>query len=219
MGTILRLTVIIAAIVGAIAVTLVTIHEVVEARIFRDLASRYGLNLNAENRTGNLLYGYTFKPVELIQPSQQADKPSGDFKTPRLTVHWHLRPFQLTEISWDDGTYGFVSDNRVHDEIAVGHATLLPDDSGWLASEPFKIGPDEWDGSATLKIRRDGKEIEGQIVINHLPSRYIEIAGTAPEDFRLPAEVIVSINLSGAPGNVTVSGSVSDPLTRNTFRF
>jgi len=219
MPKILRPIIIIVAVLIVIIVALIMVHEAIEARVFRELSGQHGVNITTGERHGNLFTGYNLINVEVRQTMGQGDTPPGAFRTARLSVHWKLRPFSINEISWDEGSYAFITDDGVDELIQVGAGNLLPDDTGWLNGDSFRIGPDDWDGSATLKIRRDGKEIDGSIVINHLPSRYIEIAGTAPDNFRLPSEVIVSIDIAGEPGNATISGSVSDPFTRRTFRF
>jgi len=195
------------------------IHEIIEARGFRELSRQPGVQISIGSRHGNLLSGYDLKDIEIRQTAGRGDTPPGIFRTALLSVHWELRPFSLTSISWDEGSFSFATEDGTEERITIGAGSLSPDDTGWLVGDRIKIGPDRWDGSALLKIRADGKELEGSMNIDHLPSRYIEIAGTAPEDFRLPAEVIVSIEFSGAPGNIRGSGSVSNSLTRQTYRF
>lgn len=216
---ILRPIIIIIAVLLVIVIALFIAHEAIEARVFRELAGQHGISITIGSRNGNLLAGYDLIDVEVRQTTGQGDTPPGVFRTSRLSIHWKLRPFSISEISWDEGSYAFITGDDVDEIIPVGAGTLLPDDTGWLVGDAFDIGPDQWDGTMTLKIRRDGKEVDGAIIVNHLPSRYIDIAGTAPEDFRLPPEVVVAINLAGVPGNITASGSVSDPYTRRSFRF
>ncbi len=195
-------------------------HEIIEAKVFREFSNQPGTEVRIGSRSGNLFSGYILKNVEIKQTATQEDIPSSAFRTPRLTVHWELKPLQLTEISWDPGTFIVFPEDAPEEKIEVGEGSLLPDDTGWLVQEgDISIGPKSWDGSMTLKLRVDMQEIEGEIKIKKVPARIIRMMGEIPDGFTIPNEATVEIKLEGSPQSIRATGTVSDPFTRRTFRF
>ena len=81
------------------------------------------------------------------------------------------------------------------------------------------IGSETWDGSADVRIRADAREVDISVRIDRLPGRLIELMGTPPEGFIIPNQVILEMEITGSPQNLRVSGQVSDPLTRRSYRF
>jgi len=220
MPTPLKITLRIVIALVIIAILLFVAHAIIEARVFAMIARSPGMEITIGSRRGNLITGYDLTRVRIRQTRTAGDTPPSVFSTPRLTVHWGLSPFALTEISWDQALLTISPPDKPEEEIDVGGGSLLPDDTGWLVSpDDIAIGPQEWNGSMSLKLRVDVKEVDGKIDIERLPARLIRLMGTVPEDFYLPDRAIVEINLSGSPQNMRATGSVSNPLTRQTFRF
>jgi len=210
-------------IVISLAILIIVIfvgHEIIEARVFRELKNQPGVNIHIGSRSGNLLSGYTFRNFSVTQKiSQDSDSPQTIY-TPRMTVRWKFNPFELSEISWDAGTFSTESGDGDTEEIPVADGALLPDGLGWLTSEDeIKIGENDWDGSMALKVRVDLKELEGKIIIDRLPGRFIELMGNVPDGFPIPRHASVELDLAGSPERVNVTGRVSDPSTRQSFRF
>ena len=209
--------IIIAVFIG-IAILLLIGHEIIEARMFRMLSNQPGVRISIGAKHGSLFSGYELTDVEITQTAAHEDASPGRFATPRLTVHWQLRPFALTEITWEEGSIAFLEDNAP-EEFRIGGGSLVPDGEGWLRSDEIDIGPATWGGRATIGIRADGKLVRGEISIDRLPAEIVRAAGTVPEGFILPPSVIVELRFEGEPGRLRATGSVSNPLTRESYRF
>jgi len=201
-------------------VILIAGHEIIEAKIFHALTNQPGMQIHIGSKSGNLFSGYTLRDLSVTQKIARGDAPPETFSTSRVTVHWSLNPFQLTELSWDIGSYKITPSDSDPVEIPVGGANLKPDASGWLVPDgKIVVGESDWDGNMNLKIRVDIKELNGKITIRRLPGRLINIMGDPPEGFAVPSHANLDLDFSGNPSAIKVSGTVSDPLTRRSFRF
>jgi hypothetical protein len=207
-----------------IAVLLVFAHRLIEDQLFRYLTSQQDMQVKIGSRNGNLLSGYTLGDVSIRHPGG-GNTPASTFSTPKLTIHWHFeKPPLLTAISWDSGTYTLESKGQADQEIPIGPGTMVPSvdptKKGWLENaNAVTIGPDSWLGKATLRVRRDGQQFEGNIHVEHLPSTYLTLAGSVPQGFVPLGDLILDMDLTGDARGVQAHGSVTDPLTREAFRF
>jgi hypothetical protein len=198
-------------------------YSVAEARIFRMLTSQPGVTIKIGSRHGNLFTGYTLTDISVHQ-NPTRDRPGSSFSTPKLTIHWKLRPMTITNIAWDDAKYKLEPEGKQMDEIPIGAGafTLSTDPKlrGWLAPEkPIIIGPRSWNGYADLNLRADGKQILGKIHVERLPLSYLSLATQVPAGFTPSGDVVLDIDVSGSPQNLQVSGTVSDPATFKAFHF
>ncbi|MFH1676147.1 MAG: hypothetical protein ABIC40_03895 [bacterium] len=218
----LRPIILILAAFVLLAIVLLVAHKMIENAVFKQLTNQPGVAVKIDRRSGNLISGYNLYGVSIKQNKRQ-DMPEVTFAFPRLEVHWYFRPFRLTEISWDDATMKLEGKSG-SEEIKIASSKLLytdtGKDTGWLQSEePFKIGPDDWRGSGKIKLRADGQQATGEIRIDNLPGKFVEMMGTAPSNFIVPPTVICSIDFSGPVTGMTVNGSIANPFTREAFRF
>jgi len=219
MWRVLKPILIVLAVLVGLAVLLVVAHEVIEARVFRRLADQPGLRITIGARVGNLFRGYDLRDVEITSTRKQGDAPPSVFRTPRLTVHWELRPFKVTRIAWDGGTLSLLPEGGGEEEIAIGEGSLVPDEAGKLVCEPIAIGPESWRGRLSLEIDPRARRLSGRIDIDRLPATIVRLMGTVPPEYEIPDVVTVAVNLSGVLPDIRASGAISNPLTRETYRF
>ncbi|HDS30378.1 MAG TPA: hypothetical protein ENN67_04965 [Firmicutes bacterium] len=203
-----------------LAIAIPVIHLTIESRLFAEILNQPGIEVKIGSRHGNLLTGYTLMNFSVMQTETHADMPASGFKTARLTVHWKLRPFAVTEISWDEAVLTLKPHEGKSEEIEISGGRILPTDPGWLETvSPVSIGPESWNGNATMKIRADGQDISASVEIERLPGRFLMIAGSPPPGFDIPPEAHLQMDLKGAPSNLRASGRVTDLFTRKSFRF
>ena len=213
----------IGATVLLIAVILIVAHAVIEARIFRMLTSQPDVTVKIGSHYGNLFKGYTLVDLS-VHRNPTLDRPGSGFTTPKLTVHWRLRPMMVTQVFWDDGKFQLEPQSGPSEEFPISGSALNlstdPNQLGWLVTEkPIVVGPTSWSGQADLKLRADGQQVQGKIHIERFPARYLSLATEIPKGFTPVGDVMLDIDLSGSPQNPLVTGSVSEPLTRKAFRF
>ncbi len=210
----------IASIVIIIAIIFALGYKIVENKIFAYIANQPGIEFSYSSKSGNLFSGYQLNDLFIKKSRAGNDVPSTSFATPGLTMHWRLKPFKLTEITWEEGNVTIYNDINSVEEIRIGAGSLLPDLTGWLETgNEIELGPMAWDGKIIPKIRQTGQEIKIEIFIERFPSRLISIIGSSPPDFNLPYQVVLEMNLEGTPQNLEAHGTVSDPLTRRSYRF
>jgi hypothetical protein len=210
----------IAGIIIVLVVIFAAAYVLVEKKIFSMLSEQPGVKIEFSAKTGNLFTGYTISDLTLKQTQSHNDVPPTVFTTPRLTVHWKLNPAGLTEISWDEGNLAISLDNGGSEDIMIGGGSLLPGEPGWLESESdIDIGQIAWGGALSVKIRQKVEEVKAVVNFNNFPSRLISLLGEQPRGFILPEMVIVEMELDGPPSNLEAHGTVSDPLTRRSYRF
>ena len=219
---ILKPIITILAVLVVLIIGLLIAHKIIENALFKQLTKQPGIEIKIDRRSGNLISGYNLYGVAIKQAKQQ-DMPEVAFALPRLTVHWTFNPFRLTEISWDDSTMNLKGQSGSED-VKIASSKLLYTDTGnnkgWLQSDdPFKIGPDEWNGAGKIKIRADGQQVSGEIRIDNLPGKFVDLLGKSPENFIVPPTVTCSLDFSGPVSGIKVTGSISDPFTREAFRF
>jgi hypothetical protein len=210
----------IAVVIAGLAIALAVVYKVVESKLFDSLLNQPGIQVSIGSRHGNLFSGYTLNDVSFLQTETHGEMPATGFRTQRLAVHWKLRPFAITEISWDRATLTLVPGTGSNEEIPIGEGKVLPTDPGWLDSEsPVTVGPDTWDGTANIRIRADVKDLKVSVEIQRLPGRIVRLVGAPPEGFDLPNEVFLTMEFEGSPPNLKASGRVSDPFTRRSYNF
>jgi hypothetical protein len=214
--------------VGAIVVLIVALmlvaQKVIENKLFDLITHQRGVTITIGSRHGSIFSGYTLNNVTVSQPAKDT-QPATTITLPKLIINWKIAsPPRLTRIAWDAGTYKLEPKTGAAEEVPLGAADLLPatsgDDLGWLVNNaPIIIGPDSWDGKAGMKIRCDAKDMKGTIKINQLPPRFLSIATSVPSDFLPFGNLILDMQIDGSPQNPRVSGIVTDPYTRQAFRF
>ena len=210
----------VAGIIIVLVVIFAAAYVLVEKKIFSMLSEQPGVKIEFSAKTGNLFTGYTISDLTLRQTQSRNDVPPTVFTTPRLTVHWKLKPTGLTEISWDEGNLAISLDNGGSEDIMIGEGALLPGEPGWLESKSdIDIGQVAWGGAMSLKIRRKIEEVKAEVNFHNFPSRLITLFGESPRGFILPEIVSVEMELDGPPNNLEAHGTVSDPLTRRSYRF
>jgi hypothetical protein len=198
-------------------------YFVIEARIFRMITSQPGVTVKIGSRSGNLMSGYILRDLSVHQ-NASGDKPGSEFSTPKMVLHWRLRPMMVTGVSWDAAKFKLEPQGKQAAEFPISAGTLTlstkPDEKGWLESDkPIIIGPDSWGGRADLGLRADGKQLRGKIHIDRLPMEYLSLATETPSGFVPTGDVVLDIDLSGTPQNPQVSGTVADPGTWKAFHF
>jgi hypothetical protein len=198
-------------------------YRVAEARLFKTLASQPGMQITIGSRQGNLFSGYTLSNVS-IHSDASGDSPATTFITPKLVIRWILRPPSLTYISWDTASYKVQASGKPEEEIPIGAGVLspstAPDRKGWLVSQsPISVGPDSWHGVADLNLTSDIKRVEGTLSVQNLPVRFLSLAATVPSDFSPLGNIILEMQFEGNPQGMRASGVVTDPFTRESFRF
>ena len=209
-----------AGIIIVLAVILTTSYFLIEKKIFAMLSDQPGVTLEYSAKSGNLFSGYTLTDLTLRQTESRNDFPPTTFTTPRITVRWRLNPRGLTEISWDEGNLRLMLENGGSEDIRIGEGALLPGDAAWLESgSDIMIGPDSWNGKMTVRIRQDVQEIRANVDFNRIPSRMISLFGESPMGFVMPDVAILEMDISGTAGRLEAHGTVSDPLTRRSYRF
>lgn len=216
---------IIGAIVAVVLLLLVLAgilaYRFVEHRIFSELESgSYGLTLDYSSKSGNLFMGYKLAGVKLTSNAGGEGTVATSFSTPGLELHWKLRYFHFTDISWDEAVLTLDFPEGDTEEIQIAAGILENAGNGWLESEnEIQIGPDSWNGTADIRLKADGTEVDCSVTIDNLPGQILHNAGTIPEGFNVPREVILEMTITGPVRNIQTSGSVANPYTRQKFNF
>lgn len=209
-----------AGIVIIIVIIFTVGHKIVENKIFAYIADLPGMEFRYSSKSGNLFSGYQLTDLFIKQTRPGNDVPPASFATPGFKMHWRLNPFKLTEITWDEGNITIYNDGNNVEEIRIGAGSLLPGHNEWLESgNNIELGPVAWYGKIIPKIRQTGREIKAEIFIERFPSRLLSIIGSSPPDFSILNQVVLEMNLEGTPRNLEAHGTVSDPLTRRSYRF
>ncbi len=203
----------------AVIVVLIIGHEQIESHFFKKLANQQGMNMSFNSRSGSLFTGYELKGVSIKSSGTGNDNPPWNFSTPMLAIRWHLLPDELTAIEWDQGSIE-TSSGESADVIIIGEGHLLPDADGALTTEsPVQIGDPDWDGSMSLAISADLKNVSGEMLIEHLPAKHLQVFCSVPSDFNVAGNVKIELELSGSPGRINASGTVSNPLSWQSYKF
>ena len=92
---------------------------------------------------------------------------------------------------------------------------------GWMVTDsPVTVGPDEWLGQASLRVRRDIGMLDGKINIERLPT---SVSGACRRIFRARSrrpEILCSyMTFNGNAQGIKANGAVTDPSTRQAYRF
>jgi len=141
------------------------------------------------------------------------------FVTPRLEMNWEINPFMVTNISWDAGSLIYALHGNT-EEWAIDPGILANNDSGWLVMESGQgIGPSDWEGTLDIEIRDDFEVMQGQIILEKLPFDIIDAFTAIPDGFTPVDRVRLILTFNGPPGNPSSHGTVSNPVTREMFRF
>lgn len=195
-------------------------YKIIENKIFAYIADQPGIEFRYSSKSGNLFSGYRLTDLFIKQTRPGNDVPPASFATPGFKMHWQLKPFKLTEITWEVGNITIYNDGNSVEEIRIGAGLLLPGTTGWLETgNEIELGPFAWDGKIIPRIRQTGQEIKAEIFIERFPSRLLSIIGSSPPDFSILGQVVLEMNLEGTPRSLEAHGTVSDPLTRRSYRF
>jgi hypothetical protein len=196
------------------------IYRAIENRIFDELASgRMGGTIHAGWKRGGLFSGYDLHNVSIHNPPSRRDSAGSTFTSPKMTIHWKLNPFHLTEISWDEASVTLEYEGDKKEEFPVGPCMMAVSD-GWLATEsPVRIGEPGWEGEANLKISLDGREMDSSVKIKKLPGRFMTLSGDAPPGAQVPNYIIVDMTVSGKQPNLETRGTLTNPDNGQSFRF
>jgi hypothetical protein len=219
MRIILRVVTIVAILIVVALIGLIVAHEIIEGRVFRELENQPGMQVSVGRRVGTLIYGYKLIDIMVRYTGAENEGLPATLEIPRLNVRWHLRPLELTGVDWGESELVLGPTSEEPEEIRIGAGALHQDEPGWLASDAIPLGPDGWRGSGTLVVRTDGKEMSATVRIERLPGRLVEVVGGGPEGFEVPEYVVLEMELRGGPTRLQASGSISDPVTRRSFRF
>jgi hypothetical protein len=205
------------------AIAMLIAYFAIEGRLFKMLSAQPGVSVKFAAKSGNLFSGYTLTGLSVHQ-NATGDTPASDFTTPKMAIHWKLRPMMLTGISWDDAKSKIEPSGKQPEEFPISGAVFSlssdPSQRGWLVPEkPIVVGPESWNGEADISLRADGQQIRGKIHIAHLPMSYVTLATEIPSGFTPAGDVVLDIDIAGSLQAPQVSGTVSDPATFKAFHF
>lgn len=219
-GALITTLIILVVIIAALWIA----YSVIEAKFFSMIGHQPGVTVTIGSHRGNLFHGYTFNDITVKQTAQ-GSSPGVIFSTPRLAVEWTLaRPPRVIGISWNQGKLQIGTKDNPPEDIPIGGGSMAisndPSKKGWLVGNgSFQVGTGNWDGNANIELRADMGEIKGTVHIGRLPSSLLVALGSIPSDFVPSGDVILDMDLSGPPNAIEANGSISDPLTREAFRF
>ncbi len=192
-----------------------------------DQVSNFGFESDPLPGTDTLFVQVTFEgvPEDVTGTGQAAIELAADvsepvtFSTPRLEINWDINPFTVTDITWDAGSMFYTYEGQT-EEMSIDPGVLINDASGWLVLPSEQgIGARSWAGTLDLKIRDDFEIMQCQIVFETLPFDKLDTFTAIPEGFTSSDNVKMILTFNGPLGNPSVRGTVSNPVTREMFRF